>query len=283
MAAGQSTLAAMADVESNLAVWERDWDWSRGGEEWSDSWGGTPALWFGVLLPRIHSFVPTGTILEIAPGYGRWTRYLKDLAERLVAVDLAENCIEHCRERFAGASNIELHVNDGRSLEMVPDRSIDFAFSFDSLVHAEADVLEAYLTQLARKLKPDGVGFVHHSNAGGLGRVAALTRRVPERLRRPLVQRGALVDVYAWRAESMSAERFAEQCERAGLACISQEKINWESGAYLMDALSLFTPRGSRWERALRISRNPLFRREARRLAWLYAPSGFPGAGPGGG
>ncbi|MEK6280890.1 MAG: hypothetical protein AABN95_11100 [Acidobacteriota bacterium] len=29
-------------------------------------------------LPRIHPFIPVGTILEIAPGYGRWTHYLKD-------------------------------------------------------------------------------------------------------------------------------------------------------------------------------------------------------------
>jgi len=78
----------MADVEQNLAVWE-SWDWSQQGDEWSASWGGTPALWHGALLPRIHSFVPTGTILEIAPGYGRWTQYLKDLCERLLVVDLA--------------------------------------------------------------------------------------------------------------------------------------------------------------------------------------------------
>jgi SAM-dependent methyltransferase len=279
MAAGQSTLAAMADVETNLAVWERQWDWSRAGEEWSDSWGGTPALWFGVLLPRIHAFVPTGTILEIAPGYGRWTHYLKDLCERLVVVDLAERCIAHCRERFADARNIEYHVNDGRSLEMVADRSIDFVFSFDSLVHAEADVLEAYLVQLAHKLRPDGVGFIHHSSTGDYWRLNALARRMPERVRRPLVRRGALIDPSAWRDESMTADRFATQCERSGLACVSQEKVTWASGHFLTDALSLFTPRGSRWERPRRLSRNRLFRREARRLASLYARGGFPAPG----
>ena len=29
--------------------------------------------WFGLIFPRIHAFLPTGTILEIAPGFGRWT------------------------------------------------------------------------------------------------------------------------------------------------------------------------------------------------------------------
>jgi SAM-dependent methyltransferase len=266
----------MADVDTNYAIWNRTWDWSSAGDEWSEWWGGTPALWFGALLPRLHAFLPTGRVLEIAPGYGRWTQYLKDLCDELVVVDLAERCIDHCRERFAGASNIEYHVNDGRSLAMIADGSIDLAFSFDSLVHAESDVLDAYLAQLAHKLRPDGVGLIHHSNLGDYGPLSALVRRLPERVRRPLVERGAAIDVYAWRAEGMSADRFAAQCERVGLACVSQEKINWESGPYLMDALSLFTPRGSRWERPRRVTRNRLFRREAKRMASLYARKSFP-------
>jgi len=39
-------------------------------------------------------------------------------------------------------------------------------FSLDSLDHAEGDVMEAYLGQLAHKLTPNGVGFIHHSNLG---------------------------------------------------------------------------------------------------------------------
>lgn len=56
------------------------------------------------------------------------------------------------------------YVNDGKSLAMVEDRSVDFAFSFDSLVHVEADVIAAYLNQLGKKLKPGGFTFLHHSN-----------------------------------------------------------------------------------------------------------------------
>jgi SAM-dependent methyltransferase len=274
----------MPEIEANRAVWERSWDWSSQGDEWSSWWGGTDALWFGALLPRIHSLVPSKTILEIAPGFGRWTHYLKELCERLVVVDLAERCIEHCKTRFADATNIDYHVNDGRSLEMVADASIDFAFSFDSLVHVENDVLEAYLTQLARKLTPDGVGFIHHSNGGAYRSVTRLARHTPERVRRPLVERGVMLDVYAWRAESVTAESFASACEKAGLACIGQEKINWEHGPYLTDTLSLFTPRGSRRERPPRVVRNPLFRQEAKRMSTLYAASSFPGLqGPVGG
>ena len=41
---------------------------------------------------------------------------------------------------FASDTHISYHINDGKSLEMVQhDDSTDFVFSFDSLVHAEAD------------------------------------------------------------------------------------------------------------------------------------------------
>jgi SAM-dependent methyltransferase len=261
----------VADVEQHVSVWDHEWDWSSAGDEWSQWWGGTPALWHGALLPRIHSFVPAPTMLEIAPGFGRWTQYLKDLAERLVIVDLAERCIAGCRERFADATNIEYHVNDGRSLAMVEDNSIDFAFSFDSLVHVDADVLEDYATELARVLAPDGVAFIHHSNLGAYRTLNRLTHRTPARLRSPLVRRGALIDIAAWRAEDVTADGFAEASERAGLACFSQETICWEHGRWMIDAISLLTRHGSRWARPRRLVRNPGFGREARRMAELYA------------
>jgi hypothetical protein len=98
-----------------------------------------------------------------------------------------------------------------------------------------------------------------------------VAHRVPERVRRRLVDRGLLVDIYAWRAESVTAAGFAASCERAGLACIAQERMAWEHGPYLMDAISLFTPRGSRFERPRETVRNPLFRAEANRRRRLYA------------
>lgn len=271
-----TSLRGMPDVEQNLSVWADGYDWSRRGDEWSKWWGGTEAMWRAALLPRIHAFLPAGTILEIAPGYGRWTQFLKGQADRLVVVDLAEKCIDHCRMRFEGASNIEYHVNDGRSLEMVADGSVDFAFSFDSLVHVERDVIEAYVEELASKLKPNGVAFLHHSNAGAYRRRARVARRLPRRLLPGLIRRGVVIDVIAWRAETMTADVFAAACERVGLSCVSQECISWEHGNQLIDTLSTFTPRGSTWDRPRVVVRNPAFRDEGARARRLYSVSSFP-------
>src|SRR5688572_15044562 len=116
----------MPTVEQNLQMWSLGCDWATGGEEL----GGSEAQWFGVLLPRIHAFIPTGTILEIAPGFGRWTNHLKNYCQHLIVVDLVDKCISACQQRFASESNITYHVNDGKSLAMVPENSIDFVFSF---------------------------------------------------------------------------------------------------------------------------------------------------------
>jgi SAM-dependent methyltransferase len=269
----------MPDVSENRLTWNTPSSWSARGDEWSGPWGGTELLWHGTLLPRLHAFLPAGAILELGPGHGRWTHYLRGVAGKLVLVDLAEACIAACRERFGEDGNISYHVNDGRSLEMVADRSIDLVFSFDSLVHAEADVLDTYLRQLATKLTPDGVGFIHHSNMGAYRRSARLARMVPDRLRRALTKRRLLVNLYAWRAESTTAELFAAQCARAGLVPIAQEKIRWEYGRGLTDVISLFTVPGSRWERGNVVVENPRFMEEAARLAQigrLYGADSFP-------
>ena len=176
----------MPSLKFNREVWGKEYDWSQKGDEWSESWSSVEAQWYWCIFPRIRHFIPAHHILEIAPGYGRWTQYLKDCCHHLDIVDLNLNCIENCRTRFAGSTNIEYYVNDGLSLQMITDNSVDFAFSFDSLVHAELNVLESYLMELSRKLTPDGVGFFHHSNIGEYERRWRLKSEIPPEVRQYL-------------------------------------------------------------------------------------------------
>jgi hypothetical protein len=142
-------------------------------------------------------------------------------------------------------------------------------------VHAEPGVIGAYVTQLASKLTSDGIGFVHHSNAGALKPFSALSRRLPDRLRRPLVRHGVAVNLAAWRDDNMTAKTFREQCQDVGLSCVTQELVSWEFGGYMIDCFSMFTHAGSRWDRPTQILRNPMFVREARRMARLYSGASF--------
>jgi ubiquinone/menaquinone biosynthesis C-methylase UbiE len=261
----------MSTVEQNLKRWKENYNWKNAGEEWSSEWGGSNAQWFGAIMPRIYPFLPSGTILEIAPGYGRWTNYLKNYCERLIIVDLAENCIQACQARFASESKITYHVNDGKSLEMVPDNSIDFVFSYDSLVHAEADVIQAYLRQLAKKLKPDGIGFIHHSNIGSYHPHFSISKRLPLSITKRLIRLSILDDSH-WRAFSMTAPLFERYCDQAGLQCVSQELVNWATKR-LIDCFSVFTPKVNAQLRSNVVTENTDFMKEAkklRRLSYAY-------------
>ena len=137
---------------------------------------------------------------------------MKDLCQHLTVVDLTDRCIEACKERFSSDSHITYHVNDGKSLEMIPDHSVDFVFSFDSLVHVEANVIEAYLSQMVLKLKPQGAGFIHHSNIGAY--VNRSTGKLPFYIDNK--NNGS-----NWRAESMTAKLFEEVLRenRAAVRC----------------------------------------------------------------
>jgi len=190
--------------------------------------------WYGSILPRISAFLPTDAILEVAAGYGRWTAFLKDLCKRLIIVDLAEKCIDRCRQRFANCSHISYFVNDGKSLEMVIDGGVDFIFSFDSLVHAEEDVLKTYTAEFAKKLPPNGVAFVHHSNLGEyIHRIEVESRlsKVPKLL--GLLKRLGVGYKLAdsSRAPSMTAAKMATFAEECKLRCVSQELVTWGTGS----------------------------------------------------
>jgi ubiquinone/menaquinone biosynthesis C-methylase UbiE len=246
----------VASIKDNLRQWNDKYHWRQQGDEWSEAWGGSEAQWHGTILPRIHAFVPAATILEIAPGFGRWSSYVKRWCTSLVLVDLSERCIEACRQRFKSDSHITYHVNDGRSLDSVDDSSVDFVFSFDSLVHAELDVIESYVREIARAMKPEGVAFIHHSNFGAF---------VEDRLPIP--------ENPHHRAQSVSARNVRACCEASHLQCVTQEIVNWGS-TDLTDVFSVLTPVDSRWARSTCVFRNEEFMREAalvKALAPLYS------------
>lgn len=248
----------MATVEENAHYWENVYDWGQAGEEWSLGWGSTKAKWHQTLMPRLRRFLPATNILEIATGYGRLTEYLMDYCDHLVGVDISPKCIDHCQKRFP---ELEFFVNDGQSLEMVQDDSIDFVFSYFSLIHAEVDTVSCYLHEIAKKLKNPGAGFLHHSNLGQFERYFRHTQKLPKPVQRLLFECG-LLDLPQWRAPSMSAVAFERCCEEAGLVCITQETVNFGSHRTI-DCFSTFVTPDHPLARENKVWHNKRFMHEA--------------------
>ena len=206
----------MPDLQWNHIVWNDRW--ASHGDEWSETWGGARSQWYGAIYPRIADFLPAHSVLEIAPGRGRWTQFLLRHCDEYVGIDLAANCIAACKLRFAAASRARFFVNDGTSLGMVPDSSVDFVFSFDSLVHAEIDVVSEYVRQVLDKLTPTGAAFLHHSNADD----SSADRNESQGMSR---------------AQSVSALAVKDVVEDYGGRVLVQEEVNW-GGATRIDCFT---------------------------------------------
>ena len=175
--------------------------------------------WNDTIWPIIRDF-DFETVLELAPGAGRNTEKLARHARVIYAVDLNEYALQKCRQRFQDyAGPCELHFlrNSGDRLEMIADESITAVYSWDSAVHFEKGVIRRYVKEFARVLKPNGQGFVHHSN---LGRSASA-----DIIRNP------------GRRSNMSKELFRSYCRESGLEVISQIEIPW---AETIDCASVF-------------------------------------------
>lgn len=257
----------MPTVEENR-LWAT-YAWPERGDEWSGEWGDVETQWDVSIRPRIRSFLPCKRVLEIAPGHGRWTKYLIPHCEDYVGIDLNAECIAVCRERFAEVPHARFYYNDGKSLAAVEDGSIDFAFSFDSLVHVERDMMEGYLQELAKKLSPDGVAFIHHSNLreySQLFKVSLFLRRVCTGWPRAMdiFARLQLVNWDCWRGGSVKASDVAELGEAVGLRCIGQEVVRWGKRNWrFVDCFSTLTRAGSVWDRSNIVVRNQYFTAEA--------------------
>jgi SAM-dependent methyltransferase len=208
----------MQDADWNRQLWDGRYNWVTQGEEWSAAWGGSEPQWFGAIYPRLHRVLPASSILEIAPGMGRWTKFLLPLCRNYVGVDISLECVRGCQKVFADAPHARFVHNDGYSLFEAEDHSFDLVFSFDSLVHAEFDVLKSYIPQILQKLNERGVAFLHHSNLGALGTAVANPHL---------------------RALSVSQQNIEDLIVESGGRVIIQEVIDWGPDQIPQDCLTM--------------------------------------------
>jgi ubiquinone/menaquinone biosynthesis C-methylase UbiE len=97
------------------------------------------------------------TCLEIGCGLGRLLKPIARRCRKAIGVDLSHEMIAFGRDYLSDVTNAELHVNDGRTLSGIPDESIDLVYSHLAFQHMTlCEVVESYLTEIVRVLKPDG-------------------------------------------------------------------------------------------------------------------------------
>lgn len=103
-------------------------------------------------------------VVDLAAGHGRNTRKLLEIATKLYVVDINEDNIRFCQQRFAGEKRITYIQNDGFTLSDIASGEVSLIYCFDAMVHFDSDIVRSYLRDFYRVLRPGGHGFCHYSN-----------------------------------------------------------------------------------------------------------------------
>jgi SAM-dependent methyltransferase len=109
------------------------------------------------ILPSLVQHADLGDdLLEIGPGPGAATEWLRHRVKRLTALEIDEAAAAKLAERYAG-SNVEVVVGDATKLSY-PDGSFDAVGSFTMLHHVPTRELQNnILAEALRVLRPGGV------------------------------------------------------------------------------------------------------------------------------
>jgi SAM-dependent methyltransferase len=116
------------------------------------------AAWLqGDILPVLAAQADLGDeMLEIGPGPGAATGWLRDKVKRLVALEADEQAATALAAKYAG-SGVEVVTGDATAMSF-PDGSFDSAGSFTMLHHVPtAAAQDRLLAEVLRVLRPGGV------------------------------------------------------------------------------------------------------------------------------
>jgi SAM-dependent methyltransferase len=108
------------------------------------------------VLPQATADVELGSdLLELGPGPGAATEWLRHRVRRLVAVEQEEDAAAALAERFAG-TNVEVVGGDAVAIDY-PDESFDTVATFTMLHHVPTRALQdRVLAEAFRVLRPGG-------------------------------------------------------------------------------------------------------------------------------
>ena len=108
------------------------------------------------VLPQATAGVELGAeLLELGPGPGAATEWLRHRVRRLVAVEHEQDAAARLADRFAG-TNVEVVCGDAAALGY-PDASFDTVASFTMLHHVPTRALQdRVLAEAFRVLRPGG-------------------------------------------------------------------------------------------------------------------------------
>lgn len=128
------------------------------GDEWGDRESVRRVL-SDYIFPHIDT---TMQVAEIGCGGGRIAAQTVELCKHLHCFDSSAEMISVAEESLAAFDNKTFYLTTGNRLAPpLEARSVDFAYSFDVMVHLEPRIIYRYMQELNKVLKPGSLCFLH--------------------------------------------------------------------------------------------------------------------------
>jgi SAM-dependent methyltransferase len=100
-------------------------------------------------------------VLDFGCGAGRLSQALAEHADEVVALDVSAPMLETARSLDRSGGCISFVLATDSDLRAFPDGSFDLVFTERVLQHLPRPVLESYLAEFVRVLRPGGVAYLH--------------------------------------------------------------------------------------------------------------------------
>ena len=128
-------------------------DWTSGeNEKLFDKFGKDIVDW---ILKKGY-ITKKSTTLHIGCGVGRFEKFICKNVKACYGIDISSEMISIAKQRLKKIHNVKLYKTQGNSLCMFVNNKFDFVYSIEVFQHLSIDIIEAYMSEAARVLKPGG-------------------------------------------------------------------------------------------------------------------------------
>lgn len=150
------------DMEDQVEVVAKPWSDSPYYED-AERW--THLFWEDSTIFRsMFERMDLTATLELACGHGRHAEQCVDRTGSLVVMDIFQDNLDISLARLPVDGSVSSHKNDGHTFNPIADASLTAIFCYDAMVHFSPDIVESYIKDAVRVLKPGGKALFHHSN-----------------------------------------------------------------------------------------------------------------------
>ncbi len=215
----------MSDLSRSIETVKLAWEEStyyNTAEKW------TPIFW-GDEFPfrRMFEQLDVERCAELACGHGRHAEQLMrlkgDRVKILYCLDVIQANVDFTSRRLSRFPQVHCLLIEGKDFQPIDTGTLTAIYCYDAMVHFSPDIVQSYLVDAHRVLKPGGRVFLHHSNLD-----APTTGNTRETYygKNPNARNHMTLDI------------FTKLVEAASLRILETQQIDW-GGVANLDRISL--------------------------------------------